>query len=315
MRIRNVAYDTLPVVVHGNGPTKVPNGPHPWPQPLPQSVLAPRPLAQPLQPFQAVDPPGPSSGGAGRGSVSLACLPDLPHPRPSPPPLPPTASHHLSQQLQLNYLGNYVPKGWTPEGGCGYCDLDRRTLPGGQVRRGARVGQESALKQRGWGDQAGEQWGDKAPGGPKPGRVWRADQVGRPGFPLSPVCPLFQPPPRVLLAVFVEQPTPFLPRFLQRLLLLDYPPDRVALFLHNNVRHPGSPSFVGPPQGHCPGQNSRPRPDSFLHFHSPPALLLPLRRHLFCPLSPPVPPPISRRCTMSPTLRTLGPSSRTTSQL
>lgn len=50
----------------------------------------------------------------------------------------------------------------------------------------------------------------------------------------------FQPPPRVLLAVFVEQPTPFLPRFLQRLMLLDYPPDRITLFLHNNVRHPGS---------------------------------------------------------------------------
>ncbi|KAK2497485.1 hypothetical protein MC885_001237, partial [Smutsia gigantea] len=43
-----------------------------------------------------------------------------------------------------------------------------------------------------------------------------------------------QPPPRVLLAVFVEQPTPFLPRFLQRLLLLDYPLNRVTLFLHNN---------------------------------------------------------------------------------
>lgn len=25
VRIRNVAYDTLPVVVHGNGPTKVPS--------------------------------------------------------------------------------------------------------------------------------------------------------------------------------------------------------------------------------------------------------------------------------------------------
>lgn len=48
-------------------------------------------------------------------------------------------------------------------------------------------------------------------------------------------CP--QHPPRVLLAVFVEQPTPFLPRFLQRLLLLDYPPDRISLFLHNNVRY------------------------------------------------------------------------------
>ncbi|XP_075421035.1 multifunctional procollagen lysine hydroxylase and glycosyltransferase LH3 isoform X2 [Tenrec ecaudatus] len=98
VRIRNVAYDTLPVVIHGNGPTK----------------------------------------------------------------------------LQLNYLGNYVPNGWTPEGGCGFCGQDRRTLPEGQ------------------------------------------------------------PPPRVLLAVFVEQPTPFLPRFLQRLLLLDYPPDRVTLFLHNS---------------------------------------------------------------------------------
>lgn len=98
VRIRNVAYDTLPVVVHGNGPTK----------------------------------------------------------------------------LQLNYLGNYVPNGWTPQGGCGFCNQTLRTLPGGQ------------------------------------------------------------PPPRVLLAVFVEQPTPFLPRFLQRLLLLDYPPDRISLFLHNS---------------------------------------------------------------------------------
>ncbi|XP_069845338.1 multifunctional procollagen lysine hydroxylase and glycosyltransferase LH3 isoform X2 [Dipodomys merriami] len=97
VRIRNVAYDTLPVVVHGNGPTK----------------------------------------------------------------------------LQLNYLGNYVPNGWTPQGGCGFCNQHRRTLEGSQ------------------------------------------------------------PAPRVLLAVFVEQPTPFLPRFLQRLLHLDYPPDRVALFLHN----------------------------------------------------------------------------------
>uniref|UniRef100_A0A452U6J6 Procollagen-lysine,2-oxoglutarate 5-dioxygenase 3 n=1 Tax=Ursus maritimus TaxID=29073 RepID=A0A452U6J6_URSMA len=74
VRIRNVAYDTLPVVVHGNGPTK----------------------------------------------------------------------------LQLNYLGNYVPNGWGPQGGCGFCGQDRRTLPGGQVRRGAGVGwgQDWALRQR-----------------------------------------------------------------------------------------------------------------------------------------------------------------------
>ncbi|XP_058038161.1 multifunctional procollagen lysine hydroxylase and glycosyltransferase LH3 [Ahaetulla prasina] len=48
VRARNVAYDTLPVVIHGNGPTK----------------------------------------------------------------------------LQLNYLGNYIPNGWTYEGGCEVCDDD-----------------------------------------------------------------------------------------------------------------------------------------------------------------------------------------------
>ncbi|XP_016286343.1 multifunctional procollagen lysine hydroxylase and glycosyltransferase LH3 isoform X2 [Monodelphis domestica] len=101
VRIRNVAYDTLPVVIHGNGPTK----------------------------------------------------------------------------LQLNYLGNYIPNGWTPEGGCGFCDRDRIDLQEGQ------------------------------------------------------------PFPRVLLSVFVEQPTPFLPRFLQRLLLIDYPPEQISLFLHNNEVH------------------------------------------------------------------------------
>ncbi|XP_064231779.1 multifunctional procollagen lysine hydroxylase and glycosyltransferase LH3 isoform X2 [Aotus nancymaae] len=133
VRIRNVAYDTLPVVVHGNGPTK----------------------------------------------------------------------------LQLNYLGNYVPNGWTPEGGCGFCNRDWRTLPGGQ------------------------------------------------------------PPPRVFLAVFVEQPTPFLPRFLQRLLLLDYPHDRITLFLHNNEvfheahiadswpqlqDHFATTKLVGPEEALSPGE-------------------------------------------------------------
>lgn len=133
VRVRNVAYDTLPVVIHGNGPTKLP----------------------------------------------------------------------------LNYLGNYVPNGWTPQGGCGFCNRDRRTLPGGQ------------------------------------------------------------PPPRVLLAVFVEQPTPFLPRFLQRLLLLDYPPDRVTLFLHNSEvyheahiadswpqlqDHFASVKLVGPEEDLSPGE-------------------------------------------------------------
>lgn len=31
-------------------------------------------------------------------------------------------------QLQLNYLGNYVPTAWTFAGGCGICDDELRLL-------------------------------------------------------------------------------------------------------------------------------------------------------------------------------------------
>uniref|UniRef100_A0A8C5C7F3 procollagen-lysine 5-dioxygenase n=2 Tax=Gadus morhua TaxID=8049 RepID=A0A8C5C7F3_GADMO len=39
--------------------------------------------------------------------------------------------------------------------------------------------------------------------------------------------------PPVLLGVFIEQPSPFLPEFFQRLLTLDYPREKLSLFLHN----------------------------------------------------------------------------------
>lgn len=41
--------------------------------------------------------------------------------------------------------------------------------------------------------------------------------------------------PRVRIGVFIEQPSPFLPEFLQRLLTLDYPKDRLDFFFHNKV--------------------------------------------------------------------------------
>uniref|UniRef100_A0AAY5EGU7 procollagen-lysine 5-dioxygenase n=1 Tax=Electrophorus electricus TaxID=8005 RepID=A0AAY5EGU7_ELEEL len=97
VRARNVAYDTLPVVIHGNGPTK----------------------------------------------------------------------------LQLNYLGNYVPTAWTYERGCGICD----------------------------------------------------DLLYLNDIPM----------PLVHIAVFIEQPTPFLEEFLERLTTLNYPHTRLRLFIHNNV--------------------------------------------------------------------------------
>ncbi|XP_036403801.1 multifunctional procollagen lysine hydroxylase and glycosyltransferase LH3 [Megalops cyprinoides] len=101
VRARNVAYDTLPVVIHGNGPTK----------------------------------------------------------------------------LQLNYLGNYVPTAWTHETGCGICDDDLLDL--------SEVPDEEM--------------------------------------------------PIILIAVFIEQPTPFLEEFLERLTTFNYPLSRLRLFIHNNV--------------------------------------------------------------------------------
>lgn len=38
-----------------------------------------------------------------------------------------------------------------------------------------------------------------------------------------------------MIGVFIEQPTPFLPEFFQRLLALDYPKDKLRIYVHNNV--------------------------------------------------------------------------------
>ncbi|XP_066564976.1 procollagen-lysine,2-oxoglutarate 5-dioxygenase 2 isoform X2 [Amia ocellicauda] len=40
--------------------------------------------------------------------------------------------------------------------------------------------------------------------------------------------------PSVMVGVFIEQSTPFMPEFLSRLLTLDYPKDKLSVFIHNN---------------------------------------------------------------------------------
>uniref|UniRef100_A0AAZ3Q9F5 procollagen-lysine 5-dioxygenase n=1 Tax=Oncorhynchus tshawytscha TaxID=74940 RepID=A0AAZ3Q9F5_ONCTS len=40
--------------------------------------------------------------------------------------------------------------------------------------------------------------------------------------------------PTVMVGVFIEQPTPFLSQFFQRLVTLDYPKDKLNVFVHNN---------------------------------------------------------------------------------
>ncbi|KAM6434446.1 procollagen-lysine,2-oxoglutarate 5-dioxygenase 1 [Liasis olivaceus] len=103
VRVRNLAFDTLPVVIHGNGPTK----------------------------------------------------------------------------LQLNYLGNYIPRSWTFETGCTVCNESLKNLTG--------------LKE---------------------------DSL-----------------PLTVIGVFIEQPTPFLDQFFQRLQLLRYPKKKIHLFIHNREKH------------------------------------------------------------------------------
>ncbi|XP_041953161.1 procollagen-lysine,2-oxoglutarate 5-dioxygenase 1 isoform X2 [Alosa sapidissima] len=103
VRARNVLYDTLPVMIHGNGPTK----------------------------------------------------------------------------LQINYLGNYIPNLWTFETGCTVCSEDLRPLTG--------------LKETEY--------------------------------------------PLVVVGIFIQQPTPFVSVFFERLLKLKYPKNRLRLFIFNQESH------------------------------------------------------------------------------
>uniref|UniRef100_A0A671XQ24 Procollagen-lysine,2-oxoglutarate 5-dioxygenase 1 n=1 Tax=Sparus aurata TaxID=8175 RepID=A0A671XQ24_SPAAU len=102
VRARNLLFDTLPVIIHGNGPTK----------------------------------------------------------------------------LQINYLGNYIPNTWTFENGCTVCHQDLRPL--------------TALKSE---------------------------------YPM------------VLIGIFIQQPTPFVTVFFERLLKLQYPKNRLKLLIFNQEVH------------------------------------------------------------------------------
>jgi len=44
--------------------------------------------------------------------------------------------------------------------------------------------------------------------------------------------------PTVLVAVFIEQPTPFLEEFLDKIYHIEYPMQKLHLFVHNSVRMP-----------------------------------------------------------------------------
>ncbi|XP_072334278.1 procollagen-lysine,2-oxoglutarate 5-dioxygenase 1 isoform X3 [Scyliorhinus torazame] len=103
VRARNMAFNTLPVIIHGNGPTK----------------------------------------------------------------------------MQLNYLGNYIPKVWTFETGCTECEKDTISLEGKK---------DSEF-------------------------------------------------PTVLIGIFIEQLTPFVENFFERLVNLNFPKKQLRIFIHNTQTH------------------------------------------------------------------------------
>lgn len=41
--------------------------------------------------------------------------------------------------------------------------------------------------------------------------------------------------PKVVVGLFIEKPTPFLPEFFDRITQISYPKERIDLFLHNTV--------------------------------------------------------------------------------
>lgn len=104
--IRNLAYDTTPIVIHGNGPSKI----------------------------------------------------------------------------ALNSLGNYLAKSWTLKKGCLSCNENKIKL--GKMK--------------------------------------------------------IQNVPSVIVAIFIEHPTPFLPEFFENILLFSYPKEKMDLFIHNNVEYHSS---------------------------------------------------------------------------
>jgi len=86
VRARNVLYDTLPVIIHGNGPTKVNKF----------SVL-----------IQIT-----------KLSIFFGLIIFI---------------SYGFFQVQINYLGNYIPNLWTFETGCTICNEDLRPLSGLQA--------------------------------------------------------------------------------------------------------------------------------------------------------------------------------------
>ena len=43
--------------------------------------------------------------------------------------------------------------------------------------------------------------------------------------------------PHVMIAIFIEKPTPFIEEFFQKIENLDYDKDKITMFIHNNIEY------------------------------------------------------------------------------
>lgn len=119
-------------------------------------------------------------------------------------------------QLQINYLGNYIPNTWTFETGCTVCHEELRPLTAIKVCSHPLTDRLSV-----------------------PNRSYVL--IGEVLFFLLTwnVMLVFVQQeseyPLVVIGIFIQQPTPFVTMFFERLLKLQYPKNRLKLFIYNQV--------------------------------------------------------------------------------
>ncbi|TRY58499.1 hypothetical protein DNTS_004915 [Danionella cerebrum] len=153
--------------------------------------------------------------------------------------LPAVIHGNKNTKVYFNYLANYVPNVWNYEQGCTICEQDMLDLSRlksteaheepaeeEEVVLGCGAGNGPCSSVRNNLKTCGLILGHSLQ---KPrakvgtGKLQGATQEA---FHLE-----F---PQVTVGVYIEQPTPFLPEFLERLLSLDYPKDKLNIFVHNS---------------------------------------------------------------------------------
>lgn len=145
-------------------------------------------------------------------------------------------------QLQINYLGNYIPNTWTFETGCTECHKELNPL------KALKVSSQDFVDHISWMTNCLCEEFPKLHlinieyyfncSGVRQRLV--SNNSNKP-FLLELIRCLFfffqqeSEYPLVVIGIFIQQPTPFVTVFFERLLKLQYPKNRLKLFIYNPV--------------------------------------------------------------------------------